>query len=88
MSIFDYKPEPWVADAACAGYPLDWFFPDDRGRAGAAGSDTTRAAKAICAACPVQTACLDYSIRTDTREGVWGGLLADERRELMQDGAA
>ena len=41
-----------------------------------------RRAKAVCAACPVQTQCLEHAIAADERYGIWGGLNQDERRLL------
>jgi len=41
-----------------------------------------RRAKSVCAACPVQTECLEHAISVDERYGIWGGLNQDERRLL------
>lgn len=85
---FDYKPETWMDTAACVGYPSEWWFPDDRGQAGAAGSSTTQTALALCATCPVQTRCLDYALTVEAgwnRFGIYGGLTGEQRRELAKD---
>jgi WhiB family redox-sensing transcriptional regulator len=65
----------WRTDAACHGIDPD-VFPE---RGDAAGM---RAAKAICAGCPVSAACLDYALENHEREGVWGGTAAKERRRI------
>ena len=41
-------------------------------------------AKAICALCPVQEACLDHAVTDREKDGVWGGLTARERRRLIR----
>jgi WhiB family redox-sensing transcriptional regulator len=66
----------WRTDAACHGIDPDVFFPE-RGDA-----EGIRAAKAICANCPVRTDCLDYALENHEREGVWGGTAAKERRRI------
>jgi len=70
--------ESWRQQAACldADNP-DVFFP----KHGYGNTEKLeRAAKAICAQCIVQPECLDYAVRTNQPEGVWGGLNDDERR--------
>lgn len=37
-----------------------------------------------CCACPAMNACLAYALAADEREGVWGGMLPDERRARGQ----
>lgn len=39
-------------------------------------------AKTICATCPVKEQCLEFAIKNDERDGVWGGLTAKERKAL------
>ena len=69
-----FRPAPWMARALCATKPRDLCFPDTL-----TGLD---AAKAVCARCPVQGACLEYGL--DEPFGVWGGLDPRERRKLRQ----
>ena len=67
----------WATRAACQGKDLALFFSDAERK--------VKEAKAICAACPVRTACLDEALRaeaTTTGAGVFGGLTSDERTEL------
>ena len=63
----------WRAQAACVGH-AEYFFND-------AKKTNVREAKKICAACPVQSQCLEYGL-THVEYGVWGGLTANERRTL------
>lgn len=39
----------------------------------------TETAMDICADCPVMIRCLEHAIRHDIREGVWGGMVVEER---------
>lgn len=46
--------------------------------------DAVEEAKKLCAVCPVQPQCLAYALAHDEREGIWGGLTIDERREVAR----
>jgi len=81
MAFSDLMWEPdeeWRDDAACSGSDNDAFFP--------IGEDDESAAdaKAVCAACPVREACLQYALSTNQTEGVWGGMTGPERRRLRR----
>lgn len=41
-------------------------------------------AKWVCHSCPVTQACLEYALARGEKEGVWGGLDADERARLQR----
>jgi WhiB family redox-sensing transcriptional regulator len=71
-----FRPEPWVADAACRDGEWETLFPER-------GEDARRA-KAVCASCAVRAACLDYALRWNIAEGVSGGLSGRQRRRLAQ----
>ena len=71
-----YDPRPWVEDRACGEFDPEVFFPPKGGSA--------KAARAICAGCPVRTECLTYAIENDEKYGVWGGLSEYERRKLRR----
>lgn len=47
-----------------------------------------RAARALCGQCPVQRACLDYSLMVQEPHGIWGGLNEQQRRRLLRERAA
>jgi WhiB family transcriptional regulator, redox-sensing transcriptional regulator len=70
----------WMADAACRGSSANVFFPE-RG-------ESADRAKAICAACPVLSGCLDYAVDINQRQGIWGGCSFDQRRALRRKRAA
>ena len=70
------SPQPWTRDAACAACDPDLFFPAER-RDPAIGD-----AKRVCAGCPVQADCLDYSLATRQEHGIWGGVDEWERAAL------
>lgn len=73
----------WVAQARCQDADLDIFFPSVKG-----SSREARAAKQICADCPVQAECLDYALAHGEKYGIWGGTTEKERRRLARDRAA
>jgi len=68
----------WRESAACSGVESDTFFPTSEEEPAA------KAAKRICAECPVQEACLQYALSTNQAAGVWGGLDASERRRMRR----
>lgn len=81
---FDYRPETWMDDAACVGYPVDdWFWERSTPPA------TKQKARAICAECPVATQCLDYALRVEGglyhRAGLYGGLSPEQRLKLARE---
>lgn len=85
----------WTMDAVCAQTDPELFFPNK--------GNSPKAAKAVCATCPVRLKCLEYALSFESGEagvptsyaqvGIYGGLSAIERRRLLQerrtqDGAA
>ena len=68
--------EDWVADAACRGMNAELFYP---GR-----GDSTAAARAACASCPVTAQCLEYALRIGEKHGIWGNTSERERRALRR----
>lgn len=79
----------WLDRAACRDVDPEIFFPTGAGEL--ADRQLVRA-KAICRRCPVRPECLRSAQFHASGDGVWGGLDADERRELRrtraQQGAA
>ncbi|MFQ5522684.1 MAG: WhiB family transcriptional regulator [Acidimicrobiia bacterium] len=69
----------WKEQAACAAYPHALFFP-----APEASVREIERAKAICSVCPVIDVCLEYSLETNQRSGIWGGTTEAERRSLRR----
>lgn len=71
----------WQNDAACRGMCADVFFPS-RGQ-----HEAIRRAVAVCRGCPVRIDCLDWVMTLEAgreRIGVFGGLTADQRRDLAR----
>ncbi|MER5931865.1 WhiB family transcriptional regulator [Streptomyces sp. NPDC002054] len=71
----------WQADAACRGLGSRRFF-HPAGERGEARIARDRAAKRICAGCPVRAECLRHALSVGETYGVWGGLTEEERRGL------
>lgn len=74
--------EAWMLDGACVGADPEWFFPTPQDRSG------NKRAIAICKTCPVRTRCLDWSLRTDSTWGIYGGLTEAQRRQIKENGDA
>lgn len=71
--------DAWRADAACRGWPIEWWFPGK-------GIAATRG-KAICATCEVREQCLQAALAEEVEgfaSGVRGGLNARERWDLLR----
>lgn len=66
----------WRNRAACRGIDPDIFFP--------VTDEDAEPAKAICNACPVREACLEFALAAREREGVWGGATERERRRIVR----
>ena len=78
MSIADFLAldiRRWPT-ASCRGMDPDLFFPSSSGE--------VKAAKAVCAACPVRAECLEYALANAERLGVWGGTSERERGRLRR----
>jgi WhiB family redox-sensing transcriptional regulator len=75
----------WQWRGACRGRDANLFFPPSHLERAELKRERERAAKAICAGCPVRIECLDYSLRTREPYGVWGGLNEMERRRVLRD---
>ena len=66
----------WRQKAACRGVDPDIFYP--------VSDEEADDAKAICAACPVQRACLEWALTSRESDGVWGGATERERRRIIR----
>lgn len=66
----------WMLDAKCLDADPEAFFPEKGG--------STREAKRICNACPVQDECLEWALENEERFGIWGGMSERERRRLRR----
>lgn len=80
-----YEPPEWQAYAACAEIGKEVFF------SGGGTKDRIEAqaqAKALCAECSVRQPCLEYGIKYDPQEGIWGGLTLKERQRVNRRNGA
>lgn len=66
----------WVHAAACRGLDPTIFYP--------ATDEEADEAKEICAACPVQSDCLEHAIGHREHNGVWGGATERERQRIIR----
>jgi WhiB family transcriptional regulator, redox-sensing transcriptional regulator len=80
MTATDNRAE-WWSDAACSTADPELFFPVSS--LGPAFRQVAQA-KAICARCPIQQACLGYALDAGPVQGIWGGTTEAERRRLRQ----
>jgi WhiB family redox-sensing transcriptional regulator len=71
------KPESWVKSASCAQIGGDFWFPEGKGT-------QNNEAKAICRACPARAACLEYAMRTNQTEGIWGATTPFQRANMRR----
>ncbi|MGH3468908.1 MAG: WhiB family transcriptional regulator [Thermocrispum sp.] len=69
----------WAESALCAQTDPELFFPE-RGQI-----DVLRAAKRVCAECPLQVECREYAIQRGEPFGVWGGTTERERRRIRTE---
>jgi WhiB family redox-sensing transcriptional regulator len=73
----------WQERAACADHDARIFFHPENERGGEFEA-RERAAKRICAACPVADACRAYALAVREPYGVWGGLTENDRDALRR----
>jgi WhiB family redox-sensing transcriptional regulator len=71
----------WQHSAACRDKDPELFFPvSDMGP----GAQQVQQAKAVCAQCPVRSACLEYALDNGLDHGIFGGATERERRNLAR----
>jgi WhiB family redox-sensing transcriptional regulator len=73
----------WESHARCRDVGAGGFIPPLREESDAERQSRERAAKRVCAVCPVRRECLDYALRVREPFGIWGGLNEAERRRLV-----
>lgn len=84
MDSFAFSRPEWQKQAACRGMMRDETQPKffilrtD-------GPSVLRRARKVCDDCPVKQECLDFAIRFNISEGIWGGLSGRQRRNLRHD---
>lgn len=70
----------WQLQGSCQGYPLELFYPEERGQLLRTREER---AKRICRECPVIDACRKYSLRAPEAFGIWGALTPRERARYL-----
>lgn len=71
----------WQDLAVCYGMDPSIFYAAEM-----SGSDTDYdAARGVCAACPVQSACLEHALARPEKFGMWGGVSAEGRRKIRRN---
>ncbi|MEU6632802.1 WhiB family transcriptional regulator [Streptomyces parvus] len=70
-----------LSDSLCSQFDLDAMFPEPTDVLG------ITFAKQTCGLCPAQAECLEWALDPASRcnYGIFGGLTAEERRELIRD---
>lgn len=68
----------WQVRGACREVDSRIFF-HPAGERGSAYQQRERAAKQVCAGCPVLLECRRYALDAEEPYGVWGGLTEEER---------
>ena len=76
MPVNILKPD-WMERASCLPYPIELFFPEPGD-----SQQVIKAAKKVCAGCPVNAQCLEYAMGFDNLPGIWGGKTQRERRKI------
>lgn len=83
------QPPGWMRDALCTQVPSELFFPEEPTTRGGNDRAYARAAKKVCARCPVTQQCLDYALAFEDGAtepvGVYGGMTARDRRHLLKE---
>ena len=81
----EYTPGGWRAAGACVSADPDLFFPVPPG--GKAARQVGQALR-ICAGCRVRRQCLEFALRTNEMEGIWGGTTPEERARARREETA
>jgi WhiB family redox-sensing transcriptional regulator len=68
------RPPEWHKLASCRDVEPEIFFPE-RG-------DSTKAARQVCARCPVARQCLEHAVSFPEHSGVWGATVEPERQKI------
>lgn len=77
----EWDLELWRGRSACRDSNPEVFFPI--GSTGIA-LEQIETARRICAACPVNSLCLEFALATNQEAGIWGGTTEEERRKLRK----
>lgn len=91
--------EVWRLRAQCRpgnGHDPETWFPPPRASAEATNhqrriaqlrrAEQINRAVAVCLQCAVRRQCLDYAIANGEDDGIWGGLVEEQRRRIKRKG--
>ena len=73
----------WQMAGACRGEDPRLFFHPE-GERGDVREARQKAAKAVCAGCPVLAECRSHALAVREPYGIWGGLSEDERAAIYR----
>jgi len=79
----EVEARDWQRDGACRRADGSLFFSPGKDEAPEQRKQRIKAAKEICAQCPVWQRCRRYALENAEEFGVWGGLTEYERRKLI-----
>ena len=68
----------WFPQAACSSLPWTMFFCEER------KDEKDLPGLVVCQTCEVKQACLDWSMQTGCREGIFGGVTSHQRDKLRR----
>ena len=74
QAMTDWRDTSWMGEGKCRKVPPETMFPSI-----GAGVNIARAQSAVC---PVQQACLEYTLVHHIEHGVWGGTSERQRRRI------
>ena len=78
-TFFGVERPQYQEGAACKGIDNpEIFFPSP------GDTEALKAAKALCADCPVVQDCLEYALNNNERYGIWGGKSTRERLLILR----
>ena len=80
-ALNEHRPD-WQAEALCRGCDAAWWYPER----GESDRPVNRAARALCASCPVISECANFGMSASEQIGVWGGLTGRQRQQLKRHG--
>ena len=69
---------PFDGTQLCIDYDTNIFFPEEY------EPEDVAQAKGICSDCWMQAPCLDFALKANEKEGVWGGTTPADRRRIRR----
>jgi WhiB family redox-sensing transcriptional regulator len=85
----DYPKFEEFGAAPCSEVDPEIFFAEDRLPSAPSASKPIyrheQEAKATCIRCPYRMDCLDYALKNEDLQGIWGGTTEQDRRKLLRN---